>query len=133
MDIGELVQASGVPASTLRLWEERGILAPKSRKGLRRQYTDDALETVAIIVVCQEAGFTLKEIHALFAPGAFRDGKQMLERKVAELMEKRAAIDAAIESIQHALACPNPEPLTCERFRAQLAEVLPRAGKTDLQ
>lgn len=128
MDIGELVRRSGVPASTLRLWEEKGLLKTVGRKGLRRQYGPEIQERVALIVVCQDAGFTLAEIKGLLEPHAFRDGKAVLEAKVAELEAQRRAIDVAIAGIRHALCCPEPNPLECDRFREKLSRVLPRGS-----
>lgn len=38
MDIAEAAKRSGVPASTLRFYEEKGLIASTGRKGLRRLY-----------------------------------------------------------------------------------------------
>ena len=38
MDIAEVAQRSGLPASTLRFYEERGLIASKGRRGLRRVF-----------------------------------------------------------------------------------------------
>ena len=37
MDIAEVVRRSGVPASTLRYYEEKGLIRSVGRRGLRRQ------------------------------------------------------------------------------------------------
>ncbi|WP_260440806.1 MerR family DNA-binding transcriptional regulator, partial [Pseudomonas aeruginosa] len=36
LDIGEVARRSGVPASTLRYYEEKGLIASSGRHGLRR-------------------------------------------------------------------------------------------------
>ena len=36
MDITEVAKRSGVPASTLRFYEEKGLIASVGRRGLRR-------------------------------------------------------------------------------------------------
>jgi hypothetical protein len=36
LDIAEVAQRSGVPASTLRYYEEKGLIASVGRRGLRR-------------------------------------------------------------------------------------------------
>ena len=36
LDIAEVAQLSGVPASTLRYYEERGLVTAVGRRGLRR-------------------------------------------------------------------------------------------------
>jgi DNA-binding transcriptional MerR regulator len=37
LDISEVAHRAGVPASTLRFYEEKGLIAPTGRRGLRRQ------------------------------------------------------------------------------------------------
>ena len=125
LDIGDVVARTGVPVSTLHVWERHGLLTPAGRVGLRRQYEPNVIEQVAVIVLCQRTGFSLAEIAELTRPGAFADGKHGLHDKLVELREQRAVLDAAISSLEHALACPEPEPLQCERFRSQLEAVLP--------
>jgi len=125
IDIGEVVRRTGVPVSTLHVWERRGLLSPVARVGLRRQYGDDVIRRIAIIVLCRRNGFTLSEIATVLAPGAFDDGKQVLLRKLQELTERRRRLDLAIEGIRHTLDCPEPRPLECPVFERILQGVLP--------
>ncbi len=128
LDIGEVVKRSGVPVSTLHVWEKAGLITPVGRNGLRRQYGDDILERVAVIVVCQRAGFTLDEIAGLLAPGAFTEGKAQIEGKLEELRSRQHQLAEAIDGLEHALACPEPSPLECDGFRRKLGGVLPITG-----
>jgi DNA-binding transcriptional MerR regulator len=125
LDIGTVVERSGVPTTTLHVWEREGLLEPVGRAGLRRQYAADVLERIALIVVSQRCGFTLAEIRDLLAPDAFDEGKGRLEAKLEELRERRRELDAAIVGLEHALACTYPVPTECPRFVAGLAAVLP--------
>ncbi|MCP3991800.1 MAG: MerR family transcriptional regulator [Actinomycetia bacterium] len=125
LDIGEVVELSGVPASTLHVWEKAGLLAPVGRKGLRRQYAGDVLERIAVVVVCQRAGFTLNEITDLVAPDAFAQGKAQIEYKLDELRHRQTELAEAIEGLEHALVCSEPSPLDCDGFRSKLSGVLP--------
>ena len=38
LDIAEVVEQAGVPASTLRYYEEKGLIMPIGRSGLRRVF-----------------------------------------------------------------------------------------------
>ena len=49
MDIAEVVKRSGLPASTLRFYEEKGLIASTGRRGLRRVFKPDVLERLALI------------------------------------------------------------------------------------
>ena len=55
LDIGEVVKRSGVPASTLRYYEQLGLLQAVGRRGLRRQYDEQVLERLALIGLGQAA------------------------------------------------------------------------------
>ena len=68
LDISEVVRRSGVPATTLHVWERHHLVAPVSRSGLRRVYSPDVLDTIALVVTCQRSGFSLAEIERLFEP-----------------------------------------------------------------
>jgi DNA-binding transcriptional MerR regulator len=125
LDIGVVIAESGLAASTLHLWERRGLISPAGRDGLRRQYHPEVLETIAVIVTCQRSGFTLAEIGALLAPGAFEQGENRLDTKLRELRQRRDELDAAITGIEHAMACTAESPLECDAFRSQLTNVLP--------
>ena len=130
LDIGEVVERTGIPTTTLHLWERKDLITPAGRVGLRRQYAPEVIDRIAVIVVLQRSSFTLAEIRTLLADDAFADGKQVLEEKLASLRRLQADLAVAVNGLEHALACPNPNPLECDGFRAHLAGVLPtnRAG-----
>jgi DNA-binding transcriptional MerR regulator len=125
IDIGEVVRRTGVPVSTLHLWERRGLIAPVSRAGLRRQYDGSVVRRIAVIVVCREAGFTLAEIATVLRLGCFADGTRLLLAKLEDITERRRRLDLAIEGIRHALACTEPSLLTCPGFGEHLDAALP--------
>jgi DNA-binding transcriptional MerR regulator len=43
LDIAEVAHRAGVPASTLRFYEEKGLISSTGRRGLRRQYDPGVL------------------------------------------------------------------------------------------
>ena len=131
LDIGEVVRRTGVPATKLHVWESRGLIEPVGRCGLRRQYGPDILNRIAVIVVCQRSGFSLADIAKVLAPGAFDEGKGLLEEKLTELQQRRDDLDRAIDGIQHALTCRHRSPLDCPDFHEELAGVLPVARSVD--
>ena len=60
--IGELAARSGVAASGLRFYEERGLIAAERTAGNQRVYPRPTLRRVAFIRAAQEVGLTLDEI-----------------------------------------------------------------------
>ncbi|MGE3913946.1 MAG: helix-turn-helix domain-containing protein [Chloroflexota bacterium] len=121
MDIAEVVQQSGVPASTLRFYEERGLIASVGRRGLRRQYDPGVLERLALIALGQAAGFSLDEIGQMFAPdGQPEIDRQQLSVKADELNRTIVRLRAMRDGLRHAAVCPAPSHLECPRFRSIL-------------
>jgi DNA-binding transcriptional MerR regulator len=57
LDIGEVSERSGVPASTLRYYDEIGLISSIGRHGLRRQFGPDVLMQLALIALGKSAGF----------------------------------------------------------------------------
>jgi DNA-binding transcriptional MerR regulator len=125
IDIGDVVAQSGVPTSTLHLWEREGLITPVGRAGLRRQYGEGILQRLAIIVIAQRSGFSLNEIRSLLTTSGSPAGRVHLGDKLDELRTRRVELDTAIESLEHALACTAPSPLECPTFLSQLDGVLP--------
>jgi len=66
MDINEVARTSGVPASALRYYEEKGLIASVGRHGLRRLFGPGVLERLALITLGRNAGFALDDLAALF-------------------------------------------------------------------
>ena len=118
MDIAEVAQRSGVPASTLRFYEEKGLIASIGRRGLRRLFDPAVLERLALIAVGRSAGFTLNEIALMFAPdGQPRIDRQMLVAKAEELDSTIRKLMNMRNSLRHAAACPAPSHMECPKFR----------------
>jgi MerR family redox-sensitive transcriptional activator SoxR len=128
--IGELARRTGVATSALRYYERVGLLSPAGRAGGRRHYQPSSAERVALIRLCQDAGFTLAEIGRLLAAWdrGGRDWGRLAERKTAELDARIADARRAKKLINHALECPHRDLLACPNFRSALEAQLERPG-----
>ena len=121
MDIAEVAQRSGVPASTLRFYEEKGLIVSTGRRGLRRTFDSRVLERLALIALGCAAGFSLDEIARMFAPdGRARIDRQMLATRAKELDRTIRRLSAMRDGLRHAAACPAPSHLECPTFRRLL-------------
>ncbi|MFD5826295.1 helix-turn-helix domain-containing protein [Lentzea sp. NPDC060358] len=119
--IGEVVRRSGVPASTVRYYEERGLIAPVRRQGLTRVFTPDVLHQLALIARCRTAGFSLDEIALMFDPdGRPSPDRAMLAAKADELDATISRLVVVRDDLRHAAACPAPSHLECPTFRRVL-------------
>ena len=131
LDITEVARRSGVPASTLRFYEERGLIASIGRRGLRRLFDPGVLERLALIAVGRAGGFSLDEIALMFAPdGRPRIDRQMLAAKASELDRTIRQLSAMRDGLRHAAACPAPSHMECPTFRRLLKAAMSGAFGT---
>ena len=120
LDIGEVAKRAGIPASTLRFYEEKGLVASVGRRGLRRQYDRNVLERLALIALGRSAGFSLDEIRRMFAGGRLQIDRPMLVNKADELDHTIRKLSAMRDGLRHAAACRAPSHMECPTFRRLL-------------
>ncbi len=122
MDIGEVARRAGVPVSTLRFYEQKGLISSTGRRGLRRLFDPGVLDRLALIAVGRTAGFSLDEIARMFGPGGQPCiDRQMLADKAEELDRTIQQLSAMRDGLRHAAACPAPTHLECPTFRRFLS------------
>ena len=130
LDITEVARRTGVPASTLRFYEEKGLIASTGRRGLHRLFAPGVIERLALIGLGRTAGFALDEIARMFAPdGQIRIDRKMLAAKAEELDGTIRKLTAMREGLRHAAACPAPSHLECPTFRRLLGIASKSAGR----
>lgn len=129
MDISQVAQQTGIPASTLRFYEEKGLIFSTGRQGLRRQFAPDVMERLALIALGRSAGFSLDEIAQMFAPdGQPRIDRALLADKAEQLDRTIRKLSAMRDGLRHAAVCPAPSHLECPKFRRLLGMAASGAG-----
>lgn len=117
LTIGDVAREAGIAATTLRYYEQIGLVPAPARRGGQRRYDESVLARLEVIRLCKSAGFALEEIQLLFADDA--PGRPA-SRALAEA--KLAEIDARMESLARARAviewgmrctCPSIDACTC--------------------
>lgn len=113
MKIGELAQESGLAPSRIRFYERQGLIGSIDR-GLNgyRQYSRGTRQILEIIVMAQQAGFSLDEIRNLVPPHGKGDWSRdtllaALKTKVVEvealrrrLSETQAGLETVIARLE---------------------------------
>ncbi len=99
MNIGEAAQLSGVPAKTIRYYEEIGLIPParRSEAGYRRFGGRD-LSTLRFVQRARSLGFTVRDVSALLA--LWHDTGRASSEVKALAGEHCARIDAKIAELQ---------------------------------
>ena len=118
MDINQVARSSGVAASTLRFYEEKGLIRSVGRRGLRRVFDAGVLDRLALIALGRAAGFSLEEVARMFAPdGRPRIDRQQLADKAEQLDRTIRQLSAMRDGLRHAAACPARSHMECPTFR----------------
>jgi len=109
LTIGELSQRSGVAASAIRYYEDRGLVSPRRTTGNQRRYPRATLRRLAFIRTAQRVGLTLEEIDAALATlpsnrtptkadwtRLSRGWRPRLDARIAQLERLRDTLDSCI-------------------------------------
>ena len=118
LEISEVTERSGLPASTIRFYEEKGLIQSIGRRGIRRLFDPFIIGRLSLIALGQNAGFSLEEIAAIFArPGKFELDRQMLADKANEIDKNIRKLEAMRDGLRHAAQCPAENHLECPKFQ----------------
>lgn len=134
LDIAEVARRSRLPASTLRYYEEKGLVRSVGRRGLKRLFTPDVMQRLALVKLGRNAGFSLDEIRGMFGTdGRLRINRAKLSAKADEVDRAIGELTALRDSLRHAAVCPAPSHLECPTFQKLLrvadGERTPRVRK----
>jgi Cu(I)-responsive transcriptional regulator len=141
MTIGEASAKSGVPAKTIRYYEETGLIVRADRRSnLYRSYSESDVALLRFIGRARRLGFSIEDLKSLVAlyrdrSRSSRDVKTVasqhlarVERKIRELQSIRDALADLIEdcSGDHRPECPIIDELSGEEEAVTAHPVRPR-------
>lgn len=103
-NIGKIADFFQLPASTLRYWEEAGLIKPaKNSENDYREYSADDLMTISDILFYKNLGLSLKQICEMEQTD-ISCHLQMLEENMGNLEQRKKEIDRQIQKLQYHLA-----------------------------
>jgi DNA-binding transcriptional MerR regulator len=121
IDIAELSKKTGLPASTLRYYEEKSLISSIGRRGLKRLFDPSVLQRLALVALGRMANFSLSEIRSLLLSdqGTFID-RDVLRAKAVEIDRQISVLQQVRNGLIHAAECPAPSHLECPRFQKMM-------------
>jgi len=126
LDISEVARRAGVPASTLRYYDDLGLISSVGRKGLRRLFAPEVIIQLSLISWGKAAGFSLDEIARMFTRAGQPDvPRAELHRKADALEVKIRELTALADMLRHVADCPAPTHMECATFRRLIGRALP--------
>ena len=121
LDIAQVARGTGMAASRLRYYEEKGLIASIGRRGLKRLFEPSVLERLSLIALAQTAGFSLDEIAGMFdMAGRVSLERVQLSAKADDLDRTIRRLSALRDGLRHAAACPALSHMECPTFRRLL-------------
>lgn len=118
LDIADIARQTGLPPSTLRYYEEIGLIESIGRHGLRRQYEPDTLMQLSLISLGKAAGYSLDEISGMFGKnGEPAISRSDLHTRADRLERQIQDLTALKNAIRHVAECPAPSHMQCPTFQ----------------
>lgn len=131
LDIGEVAEKSGLRPSTLRYYEEMGLITSVARRGLRRVFPPEVLLQLNLIAMGKAAGFSLDEIAGMFGRNGLPDlPRATLEEKAQELEQQIRKLTALRDTLRHVAHCRAPSHMECPKFRRLVSLAGKHAAKS---
>jgi MerR family copper efflux transcriptional regulator len=104
MNIGSVAQASGLPAKTIRYYEDIGLIQPDRGGNGYRDFSEQHLHQLTFLNRARRLGFSVEECRALLAlyedrDRASADVKRLAEGHLAEIDRKLVELTAMRETL----------------------------------
>lgn len=119
MEIGEASTLTGLPAKTIRYYEDIGLVTPARNSKGYRQFSDSELNFLAFVARARMFGFSIEQCRDLLA--LYRDRRRSSEEvkliaqaRLAEMNRKLAELKEAIQVLKDLVeSCDGDERPDC--------------------
>ena len=104
MNIGQAAAQSGLPAKTIRYYEEIGLVAPLRSENGYRDFSENDLHKLAFVQRARSLGFSIEECRALLSlyddrARASADVNALAKAHLAQIEEKIANLQAMHDTL----------------------------------
>lgn len=129
MNIGEIAEKSGLPAKTIRYYEDIGLVMPNRSANGYRSFNDTDLHKLTFLARSRTLGFSIEDCRTLMAlyedeTRASADVKSVAAQHLDRIDEKITQLQSMRETLSHLVAecagdnrpdCPILNDLACHR------------------
>ncbi|SFL10107.1 Cu(I)-responsive transcriptional regulator [Shimia haliotis] len=110
MNIGDVAERSGLPAKTIRYYEDIGFIRPARSANGYRQFSDRDLHKLAFVGRARSLGFTIEDCRTLLAlyedrGRASADVKLVAKQNLVDIDAKIAGLQEMRKTLSHLVAC----------------------------
>lgn len=109
MNIGEVSRRTGLPAKTIRYYEDIELVKPSRTDNGYRVYSEDDVHNLAFLGSTRSLGFSVEDCRALLAlyvdrDRSSRDVKEIALEHLHRVEQKIAGLEAVRETLQTLIA-----------------------------
>ena len=115
--ISELAEFLKIPSSTIRYYEDIGLIHSIGRKGLQRVFSKNVIVTMQLILLGKKAGFSLDELKVMLSIKDHPVSKKVLLNKAEQIDHQIEELDQLRKGLRHVSHCRFENPLECEKFK----------------
>lgn len=106
MNIGEIAEKSGLPAKTIRYYEDIGLVTPNRSDNGYRHFNDNDLHKLTFLCRARTLGFSIEDCRTLVAlyedeTRASADVKSVAKQHLARIDEKIAQLQSMRDTLSH--------------------------------
>ena len=110
MNIGDVARKSGLPAKTIRYYEDIGLIHPLRGDNGYRRFRDSDLHKLAFLGRARALGFTIEDCRSLMALYADESRESAQVKKIAEdhlhsIDDKIAQLQSMRATLAHLVSC----------------------------
>ncbi|MEV4199313.1 MerR family transcriptional regulator [Micromonospora globbae] len=120
--VAEFAELTGVPASTLRYWDDQGLVPADRMSTGHRRYGPDHQARVEVVKMCQALGATIDDIRLILDTSDPNQRAEYARRTLPEVMAKIATLQTAATVLQHLIQCEHRDPAGCSRWIRSLLD-----------
>jgi DNA-binding transcriptional MerR regulator len=124
--VADFAARTGVPATTLRYWDDIGLLPAGRLDNGHRRYGPDQLPRIDMLRMCQALGCTTEEIRLVLDSPDPKARADYARRTLPVVLERIEVLRVAARVLEHVATCEHPDAESCG---AWMRSVLP-AGLT---
>mgnify|MGYP001589246186 CR=1 FL=1 len=106
MNIGEIAEKSGLPAKTIRYYEDIGLVEPNRSDNGYRRFNDNDLHKLTFLCRARTLGFSIEDCRTLMAlyedeTRASADVKSVAKQHLSRIDEKITQLQSMRDTLSH--------------------------------
>ncbi|MBK6872264.1 MAG: MerR family transcriptional regulator [Kineosporiaceae bacterium] len=128
--VADFAARSGVPASTLRYWDDIGLLPAGRLDNGHRRYGPDHQARLEMVRMCQALGCSTEEVQLILDAPNPAVRAAYAERTLPVVRERLEVLLVAVRVLEHVAVCQHPDAASCGAWMQSVMGPSPSRGNS---